>query len=256
MLPQQTLMLQVAAEAIADAGWDDRPRLRSGVVIGLGLDQNATNFHVRWSMLNAAREWNRALELGLSDAELEAWTQELRDAFGPPLTANRTMGALGGLVGAILALPVAEAGLRVFASIRARRGRTRAPFSFAALALLLNIMQPIARLFGRLRCGLSPWRGAAPLGVAAPIWTRFALWTERWRPPESRLMSVRRFLTNSGLRVIDGGEYDRCLMGPRRGVSPLLRRRARQARTQPSKYRLLRARGPGANSRRRKARDP
>src|SRR5262249_52822659 len=43
MLPQQSLALLAAAEAIADAGWDDRPRLRAGVCFGIGLDLNATN---------------------------------------------------------------------------------------------------------------------------------------------------------------------------------------------------------------------
>ena len=38
MLPQQSLALQVAAEAIADAGWDDHEglRLRAGSSSGSG----------------------------------------------------------------------------------------------------------------------------------------------------------------------------------------------------------------------------
>ncbi|HMB06182.1 MAG TPA: beta-ketoacyl synthase N-terminal-like domain-containing protein, partial [Isosphaeraceae bacterium] len=103
MLPQQSLALRVAAEAIADAGWDDRPRLRAGVYVGIGLDLNTTNFHLRWLLLNRAREWDRRLGLGLSDDELACWARALRDAAGPPLTANRTMGALGGLVASRIA---------------------------------------------------------------------------------------------------------------------------------------------------------
>ncbi len=34
MLPQQSLMLLAAADAVADAGWDDQPRLRAGVFVG------------------------------------------------------------------------------------------------------------------------------------------------------------------------------------------------------------------------------
>ena len=98
MLPQQSLLLRLAAEAIADAGWDDRTRLRCGCFVGLGLDMNATNFHVRWSLLDKAREWDRRLGLGLSDEALAAWVGELREAFGPSLSANRTMGALGSIV--------------------------------------------------------------------------------------------------------------------------------------------------------------
>ena len=78
MLPQQSLLLNAAADAIADAGWGglDRPRTRAGVVVGITLDPNTTNYHVRWT----------ADDVGD------------RDAAGPPLSANRTMGALGGLV--------------------------------------------------------------------------------------------------------------------------------------------------------------
>ncbi len=99
MLPQQSLLLRLASEAIADAGWnDDAARPRSGCFVGLGLDPNATNFHVRWSLLDKAREWDRRLGLDLSDGAMAAWVGELRDTFGPALSANRTMGALGSIV--------------------------------------------------------------------------------------------------------------------------------------------------------------
>jgi acyl transferase domain-containing protein len=98
MLPQQTLMLWPPPRRSPTPAGTTARRLRAGVVIGLGLDLNTTNFHVRWSLLNEARDRDGALGLGLSDAERGAWTQALRDAAGPPLTANRTMGALGGLV--------------------------------------------------------------------------------------------------------------------------------------------------------------
>jgi len=98
MLPRQSLLLRVASEAIADAGWDEGTRPRSGCMVGLGLDLNATNFHVRWSLLNRAREWDRRLGLGLDDAAIAGWAGELREACGPALSANRTMGALGSIV--------------------------------------------------------------------------------------------------------------------------------------------------------------
>ena len=103
MLPQQSLALLAAADAIADAGWDDRPRPRAGVFIGIALDPNTTNFHVRWMVVNQAREWNRDLQAELDDADFVRWTEALRDAAGPALTANRTMGALGGLIASRIA---------------------------------------------------------------------------------------------------------------------------------------------------------
>ncbi|MBI2191687.1 MAG: type I polyketide synthase [Planctomycetes bacterium] len=98
MLAQQVLMLQVVRGARRDAGLDEKTSLDTGVFIGLGLDLNTTHFHFRWSLLDQARAWSEELGLGLSEADLRDWARSLRDAAGPALTANRTMGALGGIV--------------------------------------------------------------------------------------------------------------------------------------------------------------
>jgi len=103
MLPQQSLMLQVAERAIHDAKLPEEDRLRTGVFIGIGLDLNTSNFHLRWWLPKKAEEWAEKLGLQLTDKELADWTQALRDATGPPLTANRTMGALGGIVASRIA---------------------------------------------------------------------------------------------------------------------------------------------------------
>jgi acyl transferase domain-containing protein/3-hydroxymyristoyl/3-hydroxydecanoyl-(acyl carrier protein) dehydratase len=103
MLPQQLLMLQVAAQALADARLEEYDRLRIGVFIGLALDLNTTNFHFRWSLLNRARQWNQELQLGLSPMELKDWTVQLREATGPALTAGRVLGALGSVTASRIA---------------------------------------------------------------------------------------------------------------------------------------------------------
>ena len=103
MLPQQLLMLQSAAAAMADAGLDRSDNLRAGVFIGIALDLNSTNFSFRWSIAQQAAGWAKELGLELSEAELQAWTASLRDQSGPPLTANRTMGALGSVVASRIA---------------------------------------------------------------------------------------------------------------------------------------------------------
>ena len=79
-LPQQLLMLQVAADALDAAGFSEDRRANTGVFVGLSLDLNTTNFHFRWSL-----------------------PPELRDAAGPPLTASRTMGSLGSIVASRIA---------------------------------------------------------------------------------------------------------------------------------------------------------
>lgn len=98
MLPRQLLMLQVAGAALQDAGLQNEELHFTGVFIGTGLDLNATNFSVRWSMQRQAQLWAEQLDLQLTPLEMRDWVAELRTAVGPPLTANRTMGALGSIV--------------------------------------------------------------------------------------------------------------------------------------------------------------
>ena len=103
MLPQQLLMLQVAAGAMADAGLDREGNLQAGVFIGIALDLNSTTFSRRWSLVRDTAVWAAELGLDLSTEQLADWTARLRDAAGPPLTANRTMGALGSIVASRIA---------------------------------------------------------------------------------------------------------------------------------------------------------
>ena len=103
MLPQQLLMLQVAARAFSDADYTPEMGARTGVFVGLGLDLHTTDFSVRWGMLTKAREWAAELGLNLTPAQMDAWVARLRDAVSPPLSANRTMGALGSIVASRIA---------------------------------------------------------------------------------------------------------------------------------------------------------
>ncbi|SHJ70966.1 PfaB family protein [Malonomonas rubra DSM 5091] len=103
MLPRQLLMLDVADQALQDAGLRNEDQLFTGVFIGTGLDLNATNFTFRWSIQKLAKAWANELDLNLSDTDLEGWIAELRRAAGPALSANRVMGALGSIVASRLA---------------------------------------------------------------------------------------------------------------------------------------------------------
>ncbi|RPJ75841.1 MAG: polyketide synthase, partial [Desulfobacteraceae bacterium] len=99
LLPQQLLMLKAAAGAMQASGFDGRPEQpRMGAVIGIDFDFAATDFHLRWRLLQAAAAWNARHRLGLDPQALARWQADLADACGPPLTAVRTLGALGGIV--------------------------------------------------------------------------------------------------------------------------------------------------------------
>jgi len=104
ILPQHLLMLKVAAGAMNDAGLplrQERPRM--GVIIGLGFDFEATNFHFRWSLPNLAAKWRKKYDIDLSSRNTEQWFSTLQDSACPPLTAPRTLGALGSMVASRIA---------------------------------------------------------------------------------------------------------------------------------------------------------
>ena len=106
ILPQQLLMLQVATDAFEDAGLDprrNRPRLRSGVLVGMGLDLETTRFCLGWGLRAMARRWLQQLGQRLDPEPFEAWLRDLRRALGPGLDANRTVGALGGIIASRIA---------------------------------------------------------------------------------------------------------------------------------------------------------
>jgi PfaB family protein len=104
ILPQHLLMLKVASGAMKDSGLplrEDRPRM--GVLIGIDFDFEATNFHLRWNLHNMVQEWRKRQDLHLNDYETDLWLESLRDSTGPPLTATRTLGALGGIIASRIA---------------------------------------------------------------------------------------------------------------------------------------------------------
>jgi hypothetical protein len=76
------------------------------------------------------------------------------------------------------------------------------------LTACLHLLQPLARLCGRLRYGLTPWRQSAPR-LSLP-WPRMStIWTESWQDPTERLECLDAVLRASGASVLHGGEYDR-----------------------------------------------
>ncbi len=104
ILPQQLLMLKVAAGAMGDAQLPLRKtRERMGAIIGIGFDYEASNFHLRWALAERVRTWQNRYGLKIDENRLDTWLQTAREGCGPPLTATRTLGALGGIVASRIA---------------------------------------------------------------------------------------------------------------------------------------------------------
>jgi O-antigen biosynthesis protein len=119
----------------------------------------------------------------------------------------------------LLALPLLVLATSALA-FEAVIGATRASFPHAsgsrlgmlrcrATTALLYMLQPLARLTGRLRHGLAPWRRRSVAGLAVPRPRTKSIWSERWRSPEDRLEQLEGELRRAGCVVRQGGEYDR-----------------------------------------------
>ena len=82
-------------------------------------------------------------------------------------------------------------------------------------------MQPLARLIGRYRHGLTPWRRRGTAAGAGALPT--TLWSETWRAPEDWVAAVESGLRSSGNLVRRGGDFDDWDLELRGGVAGGLR---------------------------------
>jgi acyl transferase domain-containing protein/3-hydroxymyristoyl/3-hydroxydecanoyl-(acyl carrier protein) dehydratase len=96
ILPQQALILNAAHAAATEAGWLSGPsqtRPRTAVLLAVSLDQATNHFQLRWALTDPHEH----------GAHPSGDLVEARDAFGPPLTANRVMGNLASIAASRLA---------------------------------------------------------------------------------------------------------------------------------------------------------
>jgi acyl transferase domain-containing protein/3-hydroxymyristoyl/3-hydroxydecanoyl-(acyl carrier protein) dehydratase len=102
-LPQQSLMLDVARQALDDLRSASSDRLRTGVFLGLELDLNTTNYALRWSIRARAPAWARELGRESEGPQFQAWVDALCDWVSAALDANRTMGGLASIAASRIA---------------------------------------------------------------------------------------------------------------------------------------------------------
>lgn len=135
ILPQQLLMLKTAAGAMLDAGLPLREmRTRMGTVIGISYDYEANNFHLRWSLPHMVKQWLDGEKKVIDAGRLDQWLSEAREGCGPPLTATRTLGALGGIVASRIAREFRFGGPSFVVSAEEASG-------FRALEIGVNLLQ-------------------------------------------------------------------------------------------------------------------
>ena len=77
-----------------------------------------------------------------------------------------------------------------------------------AVTSWLHLIQPIARLLGRIEKDLHPWMRRGVKGFSFPWPRKAAMWSERWRSIPEWLESMERSLKTHRLVVQRGGEFD------------------------------------------------
>lgn len=94
----------------------------------------------------------------------------------------------------------------------------RPPVTSRLLTALMHLVQPVARLVGRIGDGLRPWWRRHSTAFAAPVRRRVAIWSEAWRPMDDRVAAVERALLDGGVAPIHGGDFDRWDLEVRGGL--------------------------------------
>ena len=117
-----------------------------------------------------------------------------------------------------IGVPLVQAALAAERASFPSEARSRlAELKLRGLTAFLNLLQPLARLHGRLRWGLTPWRRPA-LGAALPRSREFFIWSEQWQSPEARLRAAEISLRAEGVVAPRGGDFDRWDLEVRGGL--------------------------------------
>ena len=150
------------------------------------------------------------------------------------LTLTSVLGLVWAPLFGALPLLVIAIGLLLFRGIGSgwhahpiEPGETRsARLSLRVTTSFLFVAQPLARLLGRLRLGLAPWRRRGTSGWVFPRSRVTAIWSEQWEAPESRLLRLEEELAESGAVVTRGHAFGRWDLEARAGPLGTVRLRA------------------------------
>jgi GT2 family glycosyltransferase len=80
-------------------------------------------------------------------------------------------------------------------------------FALQSLVAWFHLVQPAARLLGRVQHGLGPWNWRNVVRVV-PLPTIYSIWSEKWVADESRLSQLEKILKQSGAAIVLGGNFD------------------------------------------------
>ena len=124
----------------------------------------------------------------------------------------------------LLAVPLLAAAigaLVVDATLGAARARFSAPrgrWRLRLLTAILYLLQPVARLHGRIAHGLTPWRHRGPRSVGLARPRTYSFWSEEWHSTEERVRAIADALRADGSVIRSGGDWDRWDLQVRGGL--------------------------------------
>jgi len=108
-----------------------------------------------------------------------------------------------------LAAPIAQAVLSGFkASFITKPANHNQEIKLLLITSFLHLIQPLARLIGRLKHGLTPWRHRGTEFFALPVSKTVSYWSETWRDVSDRLQNLENALQADGAIVRRNGDFD------------------------------------------------
>ncbi|GJL55958.1 MAG: hypothetical protein NPIRA02_30900 [Nitrospirales bacterium] len=141
------------------------------------------------------------------------------------LTVLTILGGIWSPLLITLPLLIGALGTGVFVALRQAH---RCPFDVPKTPLLrtrsklvtagLHLLQPIARLTGRMSLGLTPWRTDLSETMLLPSTHTFTAWSEQWQAPTDRLETIERTIHGKRMTADRGGNFDRWDLHVKSGV--------------------------------------
>jgi GT2 family glycosyltransferase len=118
-------------------------------------------------------------------------------------------------VGALLAQAALSAAQASFTS---KPGSRMARLALYSLTAFLHLLQPLARLSGRMRYSLTPWRRRCAPACLLQWAATSTIWSKHWQAPNEWLQTMEAALRATGTCVYRGGDYDRWDLEVRGGI--------------------------------------
>jgi hypothetical protein len=108
-----------------------------------------------------------------------------------------------------VAAPIAQAVVSGFkASFITKPANHNQEIKLFLITSFLHLIQPLARLIGRLKHGLTPWRHRGTEFFRLPISKTVSYWSENWRDVSDRLHNLENALQADGAIVQRNGDFD------------------------------------------------